>query len=96
MFIIGKGGGGGTELRSHVADGGLTRTGDGIGTRPKVFKDSVGAACAGEFAKEVEDHIFWCGPALQLSCEVDADEFWMQHFPGYSNHHIHGIGTANP
>src|SRR5690606_42143976 len=46
--VVPKGGGSGTDLGTHIADGALARTGHGSGPFPKIFYDGTGSSLRSE------------------------------------------------
>ena len=55
--VEGEEGGSGTNLSTHVANGGHTRAGEGLDTRAGVLDDSASTTLDGEDAGNLEDDI---------------------------------------
>eukprot|EP00053_Salpingoeca_punica_P020385 m.211399 g.211399 ORF g.211399 m.211399 type:complete len:843 (+) comp18318_c0_seq1:197-2725(+) len=91
----GEDGGGGANLRTHVADGGHARAGEAADARAKVLDDGAGAALDGEDAGELEDDVLGRGPALELALEVDANDLGALELPGQASHHVDGVSAAD-
>ena len=57
-IVVAEGGGGGSDLSTHVADGAFAGTGEGDGTFAEVFHNFVGTAFDGHDASDFEDNVF--------------------------------------
>ena len=93
-LVEGEDGGGGAELRPHVADRALAGRADRLGPGAEVLDDLVGAALDGEEPAEVGDHVLGRGPAGELAGEVDADELRVEHLPRQPGHDLAAVGAA--
>ncbi len=93
--VVGKDRGGGTQLRSHVADGGLAGGRQAFGAGPEVLDDLVGAALDGEHAAQFEDDVLGGGPTRKRAAEADPQDLGQEDLPRYIDHDIDGVGAPD-
>jgi hypothetical protein len=94
-LVVGEDRRGRPELRAHVRDGALARTADPARAGAEVLDDPVRAALHGQDLAHLEDHVLGRRPAGEAARQMDPDELRIQHLPGKTGHHIHGVGSPD-
>lgn len=94
-LVVGEDGGGGSNLSSHVTDGGHTGTRDGFTSISEVLNNGAGTSLDGEDTSELQDNILGGGPSMELSSELNSNNLGGLELPRESSHHIDGIGTTD-
>ena len=94
-LVEGEHGGGGAELRPHVADRALAGRADRLGSGTEVLDDLVGAALDRQDAAEVRDHVLGRRPPGQLSREMHAHELRVEHLPRQPGHDLAAVDSPD-
>src|SRR5262249_35292212 len=84
----------GADLRAHVADRGLARGRDGVGSRAVVLDDGARAARHRQHLGHLQDDVLRRRPAAQRAGEADADHLGPPHVEREARHHVDGVGPA--
>ena len=93
--VEGEEGGGGADLRAHVADRALAGGADAAGARAEILDDAAGAALDAQDPGHAEDDILGRGPAAEFAGQLDADDAGEAQFPGHAHHDVHRVGPAH-
>jgi len=93
--VVGEDRGGGTNLSTHVADGGHTSAGQGVNTGSEVLDDGTGTTLDSEDTSNLQDDILGGGPASHLSGQLDTDDLGALELPGNISHDIDGISSTD-
>jgi hypothetical protein len=93
--VVGEDGAGGTNLSTHVADGGLTSAADLLNTRTVVLDNAVSTTADGELASNPEDDILGRNPWVHLASNVDTDDLGSLKLERKTGHNIDGISTTD-
>mmetsp|Transcript_36260 Transcript_36260/g.102163 ORF Transcript_36260/g.102163 Transcript_36260/m.102163 type:complete len:601 (-) Transcript_36260:497-2299(-) len=94
-LVVREHGGGGPDLRAHVADGPGAGAGDGVRPRAEVLDDGPRTPLHCENAGHLEDDVLGARPAAELAGEPHADDLRVLQLPGHAGHHIDGVGAAH-
>ena len=95
VLVVAEQAAGGTDLGTHVADGGLAGGRDRVGAGPEVLDDRPGAAFDGEHARHFEDDVLRAAPAAERAGQLHADDLRPPHVEREAGHHVHRVGTAD-
>ena len=74
--VEGEEGGSGTNLSTHVANGGHTRAGEGLDTRAGVLNNSASTTLNGEDAGNLEDDIWDVTLRIEKRARVSSTHPW--------------------
>ncbi len=84
------------QLGSHVADRGLARRADGLGSRAEVFEDLVRATLDGQEATEVGNHVFGSCPSGESAGQPDSNKLGVEHLPREASHDLSAVCPPHP
>src|SRR5690242_606651 len=91
--VEGENGGGGTNLSTHVADGGHTSAGERLDTGSVVLDNGTSSALDGEDTSNLEDDVLGRSPARELTGELHTDNLGGLQLPGEASHDVDGVST---
>lgn len=94
-LVEGEGGGGSTNLGTHVTDGTHTSARQVVDTITKVLDDSTGSSLDGEDTSDLEDNILGGGPARELTGQLDTDNLGGLELPGETGHDVDNVGSSD-
>ena len=92
--IVRKKAASGSQLCTHIADGGTSRSRKGGHTLAEVLQDGIGAALGGQDTQQIQYDILGRGPSAEFAMQMHAYHAGHLQFPGLSRQHIHSVGSA--
>ena len=95
VLVVGEHRTGRTDLGTHVAHGGLTRSRNGVGTRPEVLDDSAGATFHRQDAGDFEDDVFRRRPTRKCAGETYADHLGPADVKREAGQYVDRVSTAD-
>lgn len=87
--------GGGTNLGTHVTDGGHTGTRERLDTGTVVLDNGTGSTLDSEDTGDLENNVLGRSPAVHLAVEVDTNDLGGLKLPGDVGHDVDSVGSTN-
>jgi len=93
--VVREDGASGTNLSTHIADGGLASAADLLDTRTVVLDDAISTTAHGELAGDLKDDILGRDPRAHLTSDVDTDDLGGLKLKRKASHDIDSISTTD-
>lgn len=94
-LVEGEGGGGSTNLGTHVTDGTHTGTRQVVNTLAEVLDDGTGSTLDGEDTGDLKNDILGGRPSGELTGQLDTDNLGGLELPGETGHDVDDISTSD-